>query len=226
MSRIAIIAALPGELKPLVRGWQPYGRNAWVGRIGDHEAIAVAGGMGAAAAERAVERVFAEGKPDALVSYGWAGALTCAVKPPAACVISEVVDAGSGERFATGNADGFRLITLDHVARGDEKRGLAEKYQSVIADMEAAAVARMAASRLVAFYCFKGISDGYNDRLPDFNRFIDGKGELRMTAFVAYAAVHPQYWPALQRLGKNSGGAAKALVDLVKEGLKQAQPRT
>ena len=45
MSKIAIIAALPGELKPLVRGWQQRGKNLWAGRLGDHEAIAIAGGI-------------------------------------------------------------------------------------------------------------------------------------------------------------------------------------
>ena len=218
-----MIAALPGELKPLVRGWQARGRNMWVGRIGDCEAIAIAGGIGAAAAERAVERAFADGAPDALVSYGWAGALTCAVKPPTACAISEIVDAGSDAHFRTDSAGGYRLITLDHVAHVDEKRGLAEKFQSVLVDMEAATVARMAAERGVAFYCFKGVSDGYNDRLPDFGRFMDGEGQLRMTAFVGYAAVHPQYWSTLQRLGKNSSAAATGLAELAKEYLTKLQ---
>jgi adenosylhomocysteine nucleosidase len=211
MKKIAIIAALPGELKPLVKSWQKRERNLWMGRVGDYEATAVAGGMGAAAAERAVERVFAEGSPEALVSYGWAGALTCAVKPQAVCVISEVVDAGSGDRYATRSADGFRLITLDHVARADEKRGLAAKHQSVLVDMEAATVAKIAAARGVPFYCFKGLSDGYTDELPDFSRFIDGRGQLRMLDFLAHAAVRPKYWPSLWRLGKNSKAAASAL---------------
>ncbi len=63
MSRIAIIAALPGELKPLVRGWKRAESDLWTGQIAGHEAIAIAGGMGAAAAARAVNRVFAKGKP-------------------------------------------------------------------------------------------------------------------------------------------------------------------
>jgi adenosylhomocysteine nucleosidase len=222
MKRLAIIAALPGELKPLVRGWQPRGRNFWLGRIGDCEAVAIAGGIGAAAAGRAVERVFADVNPDVLVSYGWAGALTCAVKPRAACVISEVVDAGTGERFAAKCADGFRLITLGRVALADEKRGLAAKHQSVLVDMEAATVARMAAARGLDFYCFKGISDGYLDRLPDFSRFIDGNGELRMAALLAYAAARPGYWASLWRLGKNSSAAAIAVADLAAGYLKQA----
>jgi adenosylhomocysteine nucleosidase len=220
MKKIAIIAALPGELKPLVHGWQQRGRNIWAGRIRDSEAVAIAGGMGAAAAERAAEQAVREFGTDVLVSYGWAGALTCAVKPRQACAIYDVVDAKTGERFVTDLPAGYRLITLDHVARSDEKRALAEQHQSVLVDMEAAAVARVAAARKVAFYCFKGISDGYNDRLPDFNRFIDDKGEMRMAAFVAHAVFHPQYWASLRRLGENSSGAAKNLVDIAREGLK------
>lgn len=219
MSTIAIIAALPGELKPLVRGWEQRGRNLWVGRLGKSEAIAVAGGMGAAAAQRAVNRAFTEFNPGALVSYGWAGALTCAVKPPDAYAVSEVIDAITGERFATPNSGAYRLITLDRVARAGEKRALAAKHQAVLVDMEAAAVARMAAARGVHFYCFKGVSDGYTDHLPDFSRFINSEGELRMAAFLAYAATHPQYWRSLRRLGKNSSDAAKALSTLIEQSL-------
>lgn len=219
MKRVGIVAALPGELTPLVRGWQQRGRNLWMGSLGDVQAVAVAGGMGSAAAERAVGRVFGEGTPDALISYGWAGALTCAVKPQTACAISEVVDAKSGERFVTADTGGYRLITLDRVARGDEKRELAARYQSVLVDMEAAAVARVAAAQGLPFHCYKGISDGSNDNLPDFGRFIDENGELRMTAFLAYVAARPKCWPSLQRLGVNSKAAALALADLMEKHL-------
>src|SRR5580658_28983 len=108
MSRIAIIAALPGELKPLVHNWHRSERNLWTGTIKGHAAVAIVGGMGAAAAADAVERVYAQGKPDMLISYGWAGALTCALKPPGAYAISEIVDHASGEHFATRSADGIR----------------------------------------------------------------------------------------------------------------------
>jgi adenosylhomocysteine nucleosidase len=221
MKRIAIVAALPGELKPLVRGWQQRERNLWLGRLGEYEALAIAGGMGAAAAGRAAERLIEESRPEALLSYGWVGALTCAVKPGAACVISEIVDASTEERFQTKNSDGFRLITLDRVARADEKRGLAQKHQAVLVDMEAAAVARVAAARGVDFYCFKGVSDGYTDQLPDFNRFIDSQGRLRVAALLAHAAVRPKFWPSILRLGKNSGTAAAAIAATAKECLGQ-----
>jgi adenosylhomocysteine nucleosidase len=66
-SRIAIIAALPGELKPLVQmreqqgDWQRPEPNIWTGHIAGHDAIAIAGGIGSAAAARAVGHAFAEG---------------------------------------------------------------------------------------------------------------------------------------------------------------------
>jgi adenosylhomocysteine nucleosidase len=222
MSRIAIIAALPGELKHLVRGWERRGRNYWAGHICEYEAVAIAGGIGAAAAGRAAERVIGEFKADVLVSFGWAGALTCAVKPRMACAISEVIDAGTGERFVTDYPEGYRLITLDRVARADEKRALAAQHQAVLVDMEAAAVARVAARRNVSFYSFKGVSDGYTDLLPDFSRFLGSGGEFRMAGFLAYAAVRPKYWASLQRLGKNGRDVAASLVPFMQNCLKQS----
>jgi adenosylhomocysteine nucleosidase len=221
-SRIAIIAALPGELKPLVRGWKQTARHVWTGSIGDHACMAIAGGMGAEAANHAVALARSEFNPNVLVSYGWAGALTCAVKPGMACAISEVVDLTNGRRFATGNPDGLRLLTLNHVARADEKRKLAERNQAVLVDMEAAAVARIAHQRRLSFYCFKGVSDGYTDKLPDFSRFISWDGQLRMPAFLAYVAPRPRYWASLARLGKMSQVAASALAILVRESLQQS----
>jgi adenosylhomocysteine nucleosidase len=226
VSRIAIIAALPGELRPLVANgsWRrsesgASERNVWIGSIAGHEAVAVAGGMGATAAARAVDLACSHGPADTLISYGWAGAITCAVKPPDAFAISEVVDHASGERFTTRSTEGLRLITLDHVAGVNEKRPLAEAHKAVLVDMEAAAVARAAARRGLAFYCFKSISDGYTDRLPDLNRFITPDGRFRMPAFVSHAAVRPVYWPSLVRLAGNSTRAAANLAQLLSKSI-------
>ncbi len=221
MSRIAIIAALPGELKPLVTNgtWRRSEPNVWTGSLAGHEAIAVAEGMGAAAATRGLEIALSLGPLDTIISYGWAGAITCAVKPPDAFAISEVVDHGSGERFATRSTEGLRLITLDHVAKLDEKRPLAEAHKAVLVDMEAAAVARFATENSIPFYCFKSISDGYTDRLPDLNRFINPQGRLQTAAFIAHAAIRPVYWPALVRLAGNSARAAANLAQLISKSI-------
>ncbi|MBV8630148.1 MAG: hypothetical protein JOZ83_04440 [Silvibacterium sp.] len=220
MSRIAIIAALPGELKPLVANsyWRRLAPRVWSGALNGHEAIAIAGGIGAACATRAVDVALSHGAVDALLSYGWAGAITCAVKPPDAFVISEVVDHLSRERFPTSYPEGLRLITLDHVVGYYEKRPLAEAHGAVLVDMEAAAVARAAIRRRLPFYCFKSISDGYTDRLPDLDHFITD-GRLRTSAFIAHAALRPFYWPSLIRLAGNSARAATNLAELLSKSL-------
>jgi adenosylhomocysteine nucleosidase len=221
VSCIAIIAALPGELKPLVanRTWRRVAPSVWTGSLAGHEAVAVAGGIGTVCATRAVDLALSHGSADALISYGWAGAITCGVKPPDAFAIGEVIDHGTGERFRTCSAEGLRLVTLDHVAGPNEKRPLAEAHKAVLVDMEAAAVARAASRRGLAFYCFKSISDGYTDRLPDLNRFITPDGRLRTPAFVAYAAVRPVYWPSLVRLAGNSARAAANLAELLSKSI-------
>lgn len=220
MKKIGIIAALPGEVKPLVQGWQ-HREPFHIGKIGETECIVIAGGMGAEAAARACELVLAEGPLDALVSYGWAGALSCGLKPRSACAIFDVVDSRTGERFVTDSPAGQRLVTLDHVARHNEKREIAQKYQAPLVDMEAVAVARVAAARSLAFYCFKGVSDGYTDRLPDFNPFLGKDGQLRMPAFITYALLHPQYWSVLRQLDQQSKGAAKSLASLATESFRK-----
>jgi len=220
MKKIGIIAALPGELKPLVNGWQQRG-SVYFGRIGEIECVAIAGGVGAKAAEDACEQLLLEARMDALVSVGWAGALTCGVKPPDAFAITEVVDSMTGEIYQAQSADGCRLLTLDHIARYDEKRKLAERYRTPLVDMEAAAVARQAQAKSIAFYGFKAISDAYTDKLPDFNRFMGDDGQLRMPAFLGYTALHPQYWAVLKRLGRNCKMAASNLASLIAESMGQ-----
>ncbi|HSY00991.1 MAG TPA: hypothetical protein VK819_02520 [Acidobacteriaceae bacterium] len=214
MTRIAIVAALPAELKPLAQKWQHHG-PIFSGRLGCGDAVAACAGMGASAVTRACEQLLATGPLDALVSIGWAGSLSCGLQVTSAYAIREVIDAATGEVFPTPDADGQRLITLDHVADIREKRELAYKHQAVMVDMEAATVARLAQSHGLAFHCFKAVTDGPNDNLPDFNRFTAPDGHLRMPAFLAYASVHPHYWGPLARLGKNSRLAANALSHFV-----------
>jgi adenosylhomocysteine nucleosidase len=223
MPSLALIAALPAELKPLVRAWQKDG-DLYRGRIGSSAAVALAAGMGAAAAARACAAVLAaEPATDTLVSIGYAGSVSCGLRNGAAYAIREVIDAADGETFIAGLPSSLspqtprpqRLITLARVADREEKRRLAAQHQAVLVDMEAAAVARFARAHNLRFCAFKGVTDGPNDQLPDFNRFIDPQGQWCMTPFLVHTASHPASWSALWRLEKNSRGAALELANLV-----------
>ncbi len=226
MNTIAIVAALPSELAPLTRGWQRSG-TVLRGRIGDHDILAAAAGMGARAVTRACEAVLAAAPPhapiDTLISIGYAGSLSCGLRPPDACEIREVLDAATGERFPTDPLPEHspppikpqRLVTLDRVADPEAKRRLAEQYQATLVDMEAGAVARFASAHNLRFLCLKAVTDGPNDRLPDFNRFATPDGQLRFPSLIAWALLHPGYWGPLRRLGQNSRQAAQELSNFV-----------
>lgn len=215
--RIGIIAALPGELKPLVREW-PRTDQVFCGQLGGAECYAACEGMGASAATRSFAALrAAAGELDAVVSYGWAGALTCAVKPAQVYAVSEVIDARTGERFAaetprTVPPVHYRMVSLDHVALKPEKRPLAERYGATLVDMEAATVGRLARAHGAAFVCLRGVSDGATDTLPDFNRFITAGGQLRTVAFALHALLRPGWLGPLLELGRNSRAAAEALA--------------
>jgi adenosylhomocysteine nucleosidase len=104
------------------------------------------------------------------------------------------------------------LVTNAKVADATEKQRLASTYQAALVDMEAAAIARLARMRGIPFYCIKGISDGYSDQLPDFNRFISTDGQFQLPRFVFFALVRPWHWRALIRMGENSSKAARSIA--------------
>jgi adenosylhomocysteine nucleosidase len=216
MSRTAIIAALAGELEPLVRGWtheRRGGVDLWRKREGEREWIAACAGIGPAAAGRAFTEVERDGKIDHVVSTGWAGALSADFVPGEAYWVSRVIAAGTEEHFDSRFAPppACRLVTHDRVADAGEKRRLAAAHGAHLVDMEAVAIARLAARRGVAFSCVKGVSDGSADRLPDFNRFISPQGRFKPVRFVLSVLLRPGCWAALVRLGKNSRKAAQAI---------------
>jgi adenosylhomocysteine nucleosidase len=71
--------------------------------------------------------------------------------------------------------------------------------------------------RGIPFYCIKGISDGYHDNLPDFNRFISKDGQFQLARFVFFVLFRPVYWPSLIRMGENSKKAARAIAASVRD---------
>jgi adenosylhomocysteine nucleosidase len=226
--RIAIIAALPGELKPLVKGWQrvaaaPAGTKKWILSRDADTWIAVCAGMGAEAALRAYATAVSDGPVDMLLSVGWAGSLHAEVLPGTVQVPTVVIDAQTGERFnLTEGKRQWRLVTTARVADGAEKTRLAATYrEAVLVDMEAATVARLADMHGIPLLCIKGVSDAAGATLPDFSSFIDQKGQMRMARFLTYIAVRPGYWPSLLHLGKNSARAANAMRDLILKFMKE-----
>ena len=215
MTRVAIIAAFADELKPFVRGWPHSSRNNvrfWAQRNSEEEWIAACAGAGQEAATRAFAAI-EEGGPISLVfSVGWAGALSPELAPGSAHNVAGVIDVRTGERFrCDAGAGELWLATSPKVAGAAEKHRLAAAYGASLVDMEAAAIARLAQMRGIPFYCVKGISDGYTDKLPDFNCFIAANGQFKLARFILFVLPRPWHWLALARMGENSRMAAQAI---------------
>ncbi len=225
MTRTAIIAAVPGELKPLVKNpagaWPHSTRNGihfWARRgekeDWEEEWIAACAGAGQDAATRAFAAIEEGGPIDLVFSIGWAGALRDDLTPGSAHNVAGVIDVRTGERFnCDAGAGALWLLTSPQVANSQEKRRLASAYNAALVDMEAAAIARLAQMRGIPFYCFKGVSDGLKDNLPDFNRFLSPSGQFYLARFIRFALLRPWYWPALIRMGENGKRASQNIVE-------------
>ncbi len=229
MTRTAIIAAVPGELKPLVKNsagaWPHSTRNGihfWVRRgekeDWEEEWIAACAGAGQEAATRAFAVIEDGGPIDLVFSIGWAGALRDEIAPGTAHNVAGVIDLRTGERFRCDAGAGENwLLTSPQVANSAEKRRLASAYKAALVDMEAAAIARLAAMRSIPFYCIKGVSDGLKNHLPDFNRFLSPSGRFHLARFVLFALLRPWYWPAHIRMGENSKQASQSVAESLHE---------
>jgi adenosylhomocysteine nucleosidase len=224
MTRTALIAAMPGELKPIVRGWKHKSSNGihtWAHRD-DNLYVAACAGAGQAAATRAFAAVEEEAPIDLVFSIGWAGALTPDLAPGTAHNVAGVIDVQTGERFrCDAGAGPLWLATSPKVADAAEKRRLATTYSAALVDMEAAAIARLAAMRSIPFYAIKAISDSLDAKLPDFNRFIAADGHVQTAKFALYSLLRPWYWPSLVRMGENSKKASQSITNSLSDFLNE-----
>lgn len=208
---MGIIAALPREIKPLVRGWK---EERLPGRIHVYTkgpAVVVCAGMGTERVTLAVQAAMAARPVTSLISVGLAGACDPALRVGDVVWAGVVVDAKSGERYNDALYTQV-IVTAQTVAGVKEKRRLYESYGASAVDMEAATVARLAEARGVSFQVLKAISDEADFEMQELARFATKDGQFRAVAFAAYAAVRPRLWPRMAALARNSNRAVEVLT--------------
>jgi adenosylhomocysteine nucleosidase len=224
---IVIIAAMPGEIKPLVRSWAALetrdGVDGWQHPSGP--IMAFAGGMGTASAMRSFARARQVCEPVQLISVGWAGALRAELEPGAIVKANMVRDLNTGEMYAAEGSGGL-LLTSSRVAVREEKHRLGRTYDGAVAvDMEAATLARLATANGLHFRAIKAISDTLEEDLPDMNPFVTATGRFATARFVAHVATKPKYWSALAQFGKQAKLAADNLCAAIADEIGIERPR-
>jgi adenosylhomocysteine nucleosidase len=169
--------------------------------------------MGAEPARQAAEALAVRFRPPMLVSLGFAGAAAPELRVGDVFVPLRVVSETGVDVFVTNaeRAHGI-LVTASRVSGPKAKRELRARFGADAVDMEAAAVARVAADRDLAFFAVKAISDGPELTMPPFERFVCADGRFDIAAFVVFAVLRPRLWLALARLSRNASVASATLA--------------
>lgn len=213
--KVAIVAALEREVRPLIKRWQAVDRehDGRKYRFFEHgQIVLVCGGIGANAARRATEAVIALYRPAQVASAGFAGALNSTLKVGEVFIPARVVDSQDASSTDTHTGRGV-LVSFAEIASPEQKAKLGYAFGAQAVDMEAAAVARGAGARGVRFMAVKAVSDESDFVLPQMNRYVSPEGKFRTAAFAAAMVVRPWMWAKTVRLARNSSRASRALCD-------------
>ena len=220
--RTGVIAALPREVRGLVRGVNPdpdlLARGIHLYQL--PSAVVVTAGMGASRAALAFEAALACGQIERVISAGLAGSCTSAWSAGSVCEAGLVLDALTGERFRSSASTELVLATTAAIASVQEKARLGQTYNASMVDMEGATVARLARAHGLEFRAIKGISDAHDFELASLSRFEGKHGRFRTSAFALHTALRPHHWRPAARLGRASNRALAALEESLREVLR------
>jgi len=226
-ARVAIIAPMPNELRPVVkmlglrRTGERGGMPVYTGTVGGAEVVATRTGIGPALAEKAMEELLQLTDVDRVVVVGIAGGLEPVSAVGDLIVPEAVVDDATGERFrATPVGDVTPkgvLRTGDEADYGLDDAGVARlRDQGFTAlDMETAAVARVCERHGIPWLAFRAISDMAGDSSlgPVVMTLVNPDGSPRPWAGIRFLLGHPHRIPRFVRLGRDARAATIAAAE-------------
>lgn len=217
LTQVDVVAALHDEGRCLFDGWGRDAAGPMRVRIG---------GVGAANAARAA-RAAVDAGARALLSWGFAAALEPGLRAGTLLLPSEVIGA-DGRRYAVSGlwrqqllgavgsrlvASGGALVETAHALPGARaKAELRSSSGAAAADMESAAVARVAFEASLPFAVLRCVSDSAASPVPAAAlTALGADGALDLAALTAALARRPQDLPALIGLVPGFMRARRAL---------------
>lgn len=243
---IGLIAAMPEELTPLIRLIGPCRRERagsfqiYHCMIGTHETFLIQSGMGPRNAAAATRALIADARPDLIISFGFAGAVTGGPSVGDIVVAGRLlhhhnrlfseqqgVDRGQAAHLAASLAEtcrenGFRTYAGTFVTSGQilSKHTLARQLpagvEHPVVEMETAAVAQVAVLAGIPLIAVRSISDGAEDELGfTIDEFTDKDMNIRLWRVLRCIARKPWLVPQLLRLARNTKAAGNNLAAAV-----------
>jgi nucleoside phosphorylase len=232
MSRIVVVTAVRTESRAVVRTLSEprrvrhLSRPMWQGEAGTNQVIVVQGGVGREAARSAV--LECGGRYDAVVSLGFAGALTADLEPGDLVLPATVVweEEGSVRRYQVPagllgtaldalpdpvrrrTAVGTLFSSPVVLASAMAKRQAAQRHAAVAVEMEAAALASYASDRGLAFLALRAVLDPADLSLERLPSGIESSWKSR-----ARLAVTPGAWGLVRTLSRHAAVASATLAE-------------
>jgi nucleoside phosphorylase len=190
-------------------------------RLGSHELLLAANGMGAQRAASAVDAAMRQFSAEAILSTGFCGALAAELKI-ADVVVGSAISAGS-RTFPVLQPARMRphrkgvVCSIDHVAQTAEEKRRLRAGGATVVEMEAGGVAERAAARAVPFYCVRVVTDlAGEDMANNFNGALRPDGHFATISILRGALRNPLVrLPELLRLRNRCVRAARALGDFI-----------
>jgi adenosylhomocysteine nucleosidase len=226
--KIAIIAALEHELRPLIRFWSPTKAQHEGRDFTFYEspyAVAVCSGIGPEPGRRAAEAIIALYSPELLISAGIAGGLTPDLKIGETIFPATVIDGRDSSRHQTSIQDApigstplakTILVSYPEIASAEQKLKLGKAYGAHAVDMEGVSVALAAEAHGLPFLAIKSISDVVDFELPEMMPFVRD-GQFQAARFALHVAFRPWLWLKVFRLARNTKLASENLCAWLRE---------
>ena len=221
------LPSMPEGFAPLDIGL----RWSALGELGGRSALLVAHGAGRDNAGFAARRACERFPVQAIVSTGWAGALDPAPRVGDIVVPDRILEfagrleypvrlpecisesGGYGERARPVSGT---LLTADEVVLDSAGKASLRETGASIVDMEASAVAAVAAARGLPFYCVRVVSDTTETNFEiDFNRARRADGTFSGWKILRQAGISPARWKHLMTLRRDARKASRILGDFL-----------
>lgn len=221
-SRIALLAPMGSELRPLVkrlslRRTQDGKPPIYSGTLGSAEIVATTTSMGTVAAAEAAERVLDSGPIDRVVVVGIAGGVDPNFQIGEVFVPSAVIDGATGTEYLPHQFGDLeprgKLSTSDEFIVDEQRLALLSDQGVVAVDMETSAIAAVCERRGIAWSVFRAISDRAIEGDVEMLNMANPDGSPNLAGAAKYILRRPWKLPFLFRLAQGATKAANAAAD-------------
>lgn len=249
---LGVVAAMPQEIAPLLRRMRGYrkeqrsGFNLYRFTCGNADVILAESGMGTAHAEAATGALIELARPEAILNFGFAGAVLPGLRV-ADLVLAERVYRLEGEKsveaprpdtalsslvFEACRKEGIDLhpgsfITARGITRKAELAASVKAEQALpVLEMETAAVLAEAARAGIPVVALRGVSDAADEELGfSIEELCDAQLNLSAQRLLLTLARKPHLIGQLIRLAGNASKAGKSLARAVEVALQALSAR-